>query len=103
MIIARRCVYCLFPVNPVGDGLMLLLLARPGAKSYFLHKSQGVVAQMQRSSIEAAIGITKPSWDWFGLEVWSRFQGNFFVLVSRRPLTAGSNTALPCSSALVVV
>lgn len=82
MIIARRCVYCLFPVNPVGDGLMLLLLARPGAKSYFLHKSQGVVAQMQRSSIEAAIGITQPSWDWFGLEVRSHFQVKLLPWVS---------------------
>lgn len=82
MIIGRRCVYCLFPVNLVGDALMLLLLAWPEAKTYFLHKSPGVVAQMQRSSIEAAVGITQHSWDWFGLLVYSLIQVDFFVWVA---------------------
>lgn len=77
MIIGRRCVYCLFPVNPVGDGLMLLLLAWPKAKSYFLHKSQGVVAQLLCTSIEAPIAITRHSWYWFWFDRLLTYESEF--------------------------
>lgn len=69
-------------MKPVGDGLILLSLAWPKAKSYFLHKSQGVVVQMYCTSTEAAIGITQHSWYWFGFGVYELIKVNFFVLLA---------------------